>query len=308
MYVGAWQEYKLAKVIQLYKSEQKRRPGSRGSQGSILSVATARHPPPSPRGSTLASSSRSVLTDVEVWQRKKLQKPRPGARKKTAGGAPAKGTIESRRKHINSMLSLYTNKPSETTSVLENPPCPHCPAPDTRYCSGTGRLHEEPQNTVVKNLADEPIVHKKESPVKGHQQETVLNTNTIAVLMKARDRDKIPFEQVENNTKQQRVQVPIRLDPNLVVPGPVEGNILSPVGAVPRPTTPPPMKNQPSHRNHIDEDDAILRFSHTMATQVREINSPPSSSLMPPEAEVAALLQWTDQLDAENPWQAPSTP
>eukprot|EP01063_Lacrimia_lanifica_P020222 TRINITY_DN27555_c0_g1_i1.p1 TRINITY_DN27555_c0_g1~~TRINITY_DN27555_c0_g1_i1.p1 ORF type:complete len:487 (+),score=123.94 TRINITY_DN27555_c0_g1_i1:137-1597(+) len=101
MYVGAWQEYNLHKVMELYKANEqaskdgstkagsRRRLGSTHSNGGD-SAATAPYRRRPLDASSLASSSRSAYTDVDDYrkQRRDLQRGLAGGR---GGGGGAYG-------------------------------------------------------------------------------------------------------------------------------------------------------------------------------------------------------------------------
>ncbi|KAJ9460209.1 hypothetical protein DIPPA_07648 [Diplonema papillatum] len=154
------------KVPLLFKGSAATAPARRGGRTRLKS----------PSSSQLSASTRSALTDIEQWRRRRgsgaaataaagTPKPRPGQRgsrkpqvKKqpahpaasAAAAAAARSPSVARQGHIARMMALYTNKLPEVPAFtkpaagsVELTLCPHCTTPDTKYCSGTGRLHEE---------------------------------------------------------------------------------------------------------------------------------------------------------------------
>eukprot|EP01065_Artemidia_motanka_P038281 TRINITY_DN47140_c0_g1_i1.p1 TRINITY_DN47140_c0_g1~~TRINITY_DN47140_c0_g1_i1.p1 ORF type:complete len:412 (+),score=89.11 TRINITY_DN47140_c0_g1_i1:68-1237(+) len=149
MYVGAWQEYKIAKAVMASKlSASDRRPPSSGSaRSSSFGLSSAhsapvRRAPPSP-----SSSTRSAMTDAAELAARELRRPRPvpgvlprrERRRRVpsaaASAAAAADDAAERRRMIQKRIAVYTG------AAVPAPACPHCRDPSTRFCSSTGQPH-----------------------------------------------------------------------------------------------------------------------------------------------------------------------
>ena len=253
------------------------------SSGSVVTAPHNRS-----LSSHLTATTRSAVTDVDDWRRRRRPRPKMGRSSKRATSlGPKKSGAggDDRRKHINKMMQLYTGQVH--SSPKSNPSCPHCETPDTKYCSGTGRQHDE-QTTPMASSHPNP-----DTPARS----PTLSSSAIAVLMRARERDAV---RKPPNLSERVSQVPVRLNANEVLvtsPNPImkSGDVLSPCGSSHlSPSTAP--RRQPSQRSYRDDDEVILRVSQSLKAARRSLSSPISTSSMPPESEVNALLKWTDQL------------
>ena len=102
--------------------------------------------------------------------------------------------------------------------------------------------------------------------------------------------------------------------------GATHGNVLSPCGSETLSPTAP--KHRPAQRDHVDDDEVLLRLSQTLSRmssphaaaasasvaqrQQQQRVLSPMSSAMPGDADVAELLHWTSALN-ETAWK-PATP
>eukprot|EP00756_Hemistasia_phaeocysticola_P006983 Hpha_TRINITY_DN14073_c0_g1::TRINITY_DN14073_c0_g1_i1::g.44090::m.44090 len=301
MYVGAWQEYKLAKAVMTVKSGAARPPSS-GSSSFGGSTKSAKSAPVHRRRSSpssQASQSTAAFTDAADLAARDMSRPRPrpgplarnslgrGGRKPkrdtSAGPARAQDTAAHRRKLIQEKIALYTNREPSPRSVEEpqrrltrpvDPPPTHQSAP------------AHPHASVP---APAPVAMATPEPPAG------LNESVVARLLRAQPRSVMtPAQQQATHPSADHeplytpagfgVSAPPWLSGGLygrAPPAPLlnatassartDGNILSPGGRQDQPPLPPPLQepysseplSRPAQRTYRDSEETMMLLAHT---------------------------------------------
>ena len=261
------------------------------------------------------------------------------------------------------MLRLYTNQVDESAHTAPQV-CPHCSTPDTKFCSATGLAHSSsaldtpaaaptspkrlsPQRSTLSSSAISQLMHAREGfqspaappplpppppPPPPPPQQSTFNammqhygqSSTPVVVI--RD-SQAPAPSSEGGYGVRRPLAERAGVEGLMLSGGLStaatyGNVLSPVGsAAGSPGVP---KNRPAQSEHLDDDETLLRVSHTLNKKTSAAVPAPSPALpqaspslypsdrrtLSPnttsETDVAELLQWTANL-SEPSWK-PSTP